>query len=39
VSSDYYDTIVVGGGNPALCAAIAAAENGAKVVVLERAPY
>ncbi len=30
--------IVVGGGNAALCAALAARENGADVVVLERAP-
>jgi tricarballylate dehydrogenase len=33
-----YDAVVVGGGNAALCAAIAAAEQGAKVVVIERAP-
>jgi tricarballylate dehydrogenase len=33
-----YDLIVVGAGNAALCAALAAAESGAKVVVLERAP-
>ncbi len=32
------DVIVVGAGNAALCAALAAAEAGAKVVVLERAP-
>jgi tricarballylate dehydrogenase len=31
--------VVVGGGNAALCAAISAAENGAKVTLLERAPY
>jgi tricarballylate dehydrogenase len=30
--------IVVGGGNAALCAAIAAADEGARVTVLERAP-
>jgi tricarballylate dehydrogenase len=31
--------VVVGGGNAALCAAISAAENGAQVTLLERAPY
>lgn len=31
--------VVVGGGNAALCAAISAREQGADVVVLERAPY
>lgn len=30
--------VVVGAGNAALCAAISAAENGARVTVLERAP-
>ncbi|MDA1073891.1 MAG: FAD-dependent tricarballylate dehydrogenase TcuA [Proteobacteria bacterium] len=30
--------VVVGGGNAALCAAISAAEQGARVTVLERAP-
>ena len=33
-----WDVVVVGAGNAALCAAISAAEAGAKVLVLERAP-
>ncbi|WP_420862653.1 FAD-dependent tricarballylate dehydrogenase TcuA [Algirhabdus cladophorae] len=33
-----YDIAVIGGGNAALCAAITAAEAGAKVVILEAAP-
>lgn len=33
-----YDVIVVGGGNAAFCAALSAEENGAKVIILERAP-
>src|SRR5687767_11043849 len=32
------DVVIVGAGNAALCAAIAAAEAGATVLVLERAP-
>ena len=32
------DVMVVGGGNAGLCAAISAAEQGASVVLLERAP-
>ena len=33
-----YDVVVVGAGNAALCAAVSAAEQGSKVLVLERAP-
>lgn len=33
-----YDVLVIGGGNAALCAAIAARRNGASVLVLEGAP-
>ena len=33
-----YDVVVVGGGNAALCAAIEAAEAGARVIILESAP-
>jgi tricarballylate dehydrogenase len=35
---DRYDVVVVGAGNAALCAALAAKESGASVIVLERAP-
>lgn len=33
-----FDIVIVGGGNAALCAAITAAEAGAKVLILEAAP-
>ncbi|MBI4888733.1 MAG: FAD-dependent tricarballylate dehydrogenase TcuA [Acidobacteria bacterium] len=35
---DLYDVAVVGGGNAGLCAALAARQAGAEVIVLERAP-
>lgn len=36
--SHAYDVVVVGAGNAALCAALAAADEGTRVLVLERAP-
>ena len=36
--ADDADVVIVGAGNAALCAALSAAETGARVVVLERAP-
>jgi tricarballylate dehydrogenase len=36
--AEEYDVIVVGGGNAALCAALAACEAGSRVLVLERSP-
>ncbi|WP_297323158.1 FAD-dependent tricarballylate dehydrogenase TcuA [uncultured Bartonella sp.] len=36
--TNIYDVVVIGGGNAALCSAIAAAYEGARVVVLEAAP-
>jgi tricarballylate dehydrogenase len=38
LEANIHDVVVVGGGNAALCAAISAAEQGASVVLLERAP-
>ncbi|HSQ04975.1 MAG TPA: FAD-dependent tricarballylate dehydrogenase TcuA [Burkholderiales bacterium] len=38
MDSDSYDFVVIGGGNAALCAALAAREQGLRVLVLERAP-
>jgi len=38
LSADLYDVAVLGGGNAALCAALAAAGRGARVIVVERAP-
>ena len=34
-----YDVIVVGSGNAALCAGISALENGAKVLIVEKATF
>lgn len=36
--TEAYDIVVIGGGNAALCAAMTAAEAGAKVLILETAP-
>ena len=37
-TKEQYDVVVAGAGNAALCAAMAAADEGASVLVLERAP-
>lgn len=38
MTAEYFDVIVVGAGNAALCAAISAREHGRRTLVLERAP-
>ena len=38
MQNESFDVVVIGGGNAALCAALSAAEQGAKVALLERAP-
>ena len=38
MSKNKFDVVVVGAGNAALCSAIAACENGASVLVLEKGP-
>jgi tricarballylate dehydrogenase len=38
MTSNAFDVVVIGGGNAALCAALAAAESGATVGLFERAP-
>jgi tricarballylate dehydrogenase len=37
-NSTNFDIIVIGGGNAGLCAAMSAADNGKKVLLIERAP-
>jgi tricarballylate dehydrogenase len=38
MANQVFDVIVIGGGNAALCAALSAREQGASVLLLERAP-
>src|SRR4051795_2583722 len=38
MQDESFDVVVIGGGNAALCAALSAVEQGAKVALLERAP-
>ena len=39
ISRERPDVLVVGAGNAALCTAISASENGARVLMLEAAPF
>lgn len=39
VGDKVWDVVVVGAGNAAICAALSAREQGAEVLVLEKAPY
>ncbi|MEM7127615.1 MAG: FAD-dependent tricarballylate dehydrogenase TcuA [Chloroflexota bacterium] len=38
MSTNFFDVVIVGAGNAALCGAIAARENGASVLILEKGP-
>src|SRR5690349_19992860 len=38
-ATETWDVIVVGAGNAATCAALSAAEQGARVLMLEKAPF
>src|SRR3954465_14720975 len=38
MQDESFDVVVIGGGNAALCAALSAVEQGAKVALLQRAP-
>src|SRR3977135_3922916 len=38
MQNESFDVVVIGGGNAAICAALSAVEQGAKVALIERAP-